>query len=268
MRNFDHRSHRLFALSERNVEYYPIRSECRYFQQLLERPSLKHESPFFRLSLAKGTQRPELIVREIIPCLKDLRRGPDGFLDLWYESQREQLPREIRQRSLPPDWRLLLDSPSAGSTRQRAFKVDPERFRVPADFLGLGSRTYQAAYIRHLNAAPARAHKGGMTEAEVVNHLADKVGVGAPLVKNFLRELARLAAREVRANKEFPLPRFGKLVLLQGPRRAGRNPATGGSFKIPPRRTLEFHVSKRMEESVTRRGPFKSSSTSGRARRG
>lgn len=96
-----------------------------------------------------------------------------------------------------------------------------------------------------------------MTQGEVVRHLAERTGLKREQVKELFDELADLAADEVRANGEFILPGFGKLVLSKRPAREGRNPQTGETIKIPAKTTLKFRLAKSVKELVgdpTKRG--------------
>ena len=69
-------------------------------------------------------------------------------------------------------------------------------------------------------------------------------------VKDFFDELYNLASSEVKANGEFVLPGFGKLVRSDRKAREGRNPATGETIQIPAKTTLKFRVGKGMKDSV------------------
>ena len=89
-----------------------------------------------------------------------------------------------------------------------------------------------------------------MTQSEVFNHFAEKTGMKRGQVKDFFDELYNLASNEVKANGEFVLPGFGKLVRSDRKAREGRNPATGETIQIPAKTTLKFRVGKGMKDSV------------------
>src|SRR5919206_3469798 len=94
------------------------------------------------------------------------------------------------------------------------------------------------------------AGKKRMTQSEVLNHFAEKFGMKRSQVKELFDELANLASSEVKANGEFALPGFGKLVRSERKAREGRNPATGETIQIPAKTTLKFRVGKAMKDSV------------------
>ncbi|HEX8175633.1 MAG TPA: HU family DNA-binding protein [Pyrinomonadaceae bacterium] len=96
----------------------------------------------------------------------------------------------------------------------------------------------------------ATASKKRMTQSEVINHFAEKTGLKRAQVKEFFEELANLAGSEVKANGEFALPGFGKLVRSERKAREGRNPATGETIQIPAKTTLKFRVGKGMKDSI------------------
>ena len=89
-----------------------------------------------------------------------------------------------------------------------------------------------------------------MTQSEIISHFAKKTGLKRAQVKEFFEELANLASREVKANDEFPLPGFGKLVRSERKARGGRNPATGVTIQIPAKTTLKFRVGKSVKETA------------------
>lgn len=106
--------------------------------------------------------------------------------------------------------------------------------------------TTKKAATKKAAAAPTKR----MTQAEVINHFAERFEIKRPQAKEMLDELATLAATEVKTNGEFNLPGFGKLVLANRAAREGRNPATGETINIPAKTTLKFRLGKAMKEAV------------------
>ena len=93
-------------------------------------------------------------------------------------------------------------------------------------------------------------HRKRMSQAEVVNHIAEKFELKRSQAKEFFTELTELAGKEVKRNGEFVLPGFGKLVLAKRKAREGRNPATGETIKIAAKTTLKFRVGKALKDSA------------------
>ncbi|MEO8574554.1 MAG: HU family DNA-binding protein [Pyrinomonadaceae bacterium] len=89
-----------------------------------------------------------------------------------------------------------------------------------------------------------------MTQSEIVNALADSSGLKKAEVKGLFDAIAELASKEVKANGEFTLPGFGKLVKATRKAREGRNPATGAVIQIPSKTTVKFRLGKSMKDAV------------------
>ncbi len=89
-----------------------------------------------------------------------------------------------------------------------------------------------------------------MTQSEIVNALADSSGLKKTDVKSLFDAIADLAAKQVKANGEFTLPGFGKLVKATRKAREGRNPATGAVIQIPSKTTVKFRLGKSMKDAV------------------
>ena len=89
-----------------------------------------------------------------------------------------------------------------------------------------------------------------MTQSEIVNTLADSSGLKKAEVKGLFDAIAALAVNEVKANGEFTLPGFGKLVKATRKAREGRNPATGAIINIPAKTTVKFRLGTAMKDAV------------------
>ncbi|MEP6704778.1 MAG: HU family DNA-binding protein [Acidobacteriota bacterium] len=89
-----------------------------------------------------------------------------------------------------------------------------------------------------------------MTQSEIVNALAETSGLKKAEVKGLFDAIAELASKEVKANGEFTLPGFGKLVKATRKAREGRNPATGAVIHIPAKTTVKFRLGKSMKDAV------------------
>jgi DNA-binding protein HU-beta len=89
-----------------------------------------------------------------------------------------------------------------------------------------------------------------MTQAQVMGHLAEKIGISKKEAKLTLDEINALIVRELK--KEGSI-RFGSLGIFRKRKlkaRIGRNPATGEQIKIPARTRLRFTPAKALTESV------------------
>ena len=98
---------------------------------------------------------------------------------------------------------------------------------------------------------PSRSSsKRRLTQSDLIKHFSEKTGLEPSQVKELFEQISSLAAREVRANGEFILPGFGKLVKSERKAREGRNPATGEMIQIPAKTTLKFRVGKTMKSAL------------------
>ncbi len=88
----------------------------------------------------------------------------------------------------------------------------------------------------------------GMTKAQIVASLAEKLGVSKKQAARCLEELAALAYREARNG--FTLPGLGKVVIVERKARMGRNPATGEPIQIPAKRVLKFRFAKAAKDAI------------------
>jgi len=81
-----------------------------------------------------------------------------------------------------------------------------------------------------------------MTKAEIVDHLANKVGTTKKEANDFLNEFVELAYKQ--AKKDFTIPGLGKISVGKRKARKGRNPQTGEEIKIPAAKVLKFKFAK------------------------
>ncbi|MEA3450141.1 MAG: HU family DNA-binding protein [Patescibacteria group bacterium] len=89
-----------------------------------------------------------------------------------------------------------------------------------------------------------------MTKAQLLENLAEKTELSKKDVNTVLDELAILAYSEVKANGEFLVPGFGKLVKAHRKARMGRNPATGENIKIAAKTVVKFRLAKAAKDAV------------------
>jgi DNA-binding protein HU-beta len=89
-----------------------------------------------------------------------------------------------------------------------------------------------------------------MTQTQVMDHLAEKVGISKKDAKLILDEPNVLVVRELK--KEGSIRRAGLGIFRKRKlaARVGRNPATGEQIKIPARTRLRFTPAKALKESV------------------
>lgn len=89
-----------------------------------------------------------------------------------------------------------------------------------------------------------------MTKSQLSNHIAEAAGITKKTATEILDELAAVAYKEAKKNKQFTIPGIGKLVLDNRKARKGRNPATGEEIRIPAKKVVKFRVAKACKDSV------------------
>ena len=87
-----------------------------------------------------------------------------------------------------------------------------------------------------------------MTKAEVVDHLANKVGTTKKQANDFLNEFVGLAYKQ--AKKDFTIPGLGKISVGRRKKRKGRNPQTGEEITIPASKVLKFRFAKAAKDAA------------------
>ena len=89
-----------------------------------------------------------------------------------------------------------------------------------------------------------------MTKSQLASHIAEKAGITKKAAGEILDELAAVAYKEAKKNKQFTIPGIGKLVLDRRKARMGRNPATGQTIKIAAKKVVKFRVAKACKDAV------------------
>lgn len=89
-----------------------------------------------------------------------------------------------------------------------------------------------------------------MTRNEIIKALAELGGTTQRKAAGDLRNIASLMHETLIAYGEFPLYGLGKLKLVSRAARAARNPVTGESMHLPPRKAIKFVPSKAVKEAL------------------
>jgi DNA-binding protein HU-beta len=89
-----------------------------------------------------------------------------------------------------------------------------------------------------------------MTQAQVMGHLAEKIGISKKEAKLTLDELKALIVRELKKEGSIRFASLGIFRKRKLKARIGRNPATGEQIKIPARTRLRFTPAKALKDAV------------------
>jgi hypothetical protein len=85
LKEFDYRKHRLYAISESNVDFYETHKEKEFFIQLLEDKNFSKDNPFVRVSLAEETGEQYIFRRELQNYEQYLEKHDPNLLPFWNE---------------------------------------------------------------------------------------------------------------------------------------------------------------------------------------
>jgi len=94
------------------------------------------------------------------------------------------------------------------------------------------------------------AQKKLMTKGQIVTYFAEKFDVSKKAAACLIDEYAALAIAETKKKGAFVLPGIGKSVLVKRKARAGRNPATGETIKIPAKTVVRIRPAKAFKEAI------------------
>jgi DNA-binding protein HU-beta len=87
-----------------------------------------------------------------------------------------------------------------------------------------------------------------LSKSEIADAIAEKTGVTKKMADEMLDCLAQLAYAN--AKDIFTVPGIGKLVVVDRPARAGRNPQTGATIQIPAKKALKFRIAKTAKDAI------------------
>ncbi|MFH0777853.1 MAG: HU family DNA-binding protein [Candidatus Eisenbacteria bacterium] len=98
---------------------------------------------------------------------------------------------------------------------------------------------------------PASAQGGSeMTKAELVDEIAERTGLTKKDVADTVDEFLNAVSRALAAGKHIEIRGFGTFKVKARKARIARNPRTGDSVPVPPRKVPVFKVSKELKDMV------------------
>jgi DNA-binding protein HU-beta len=89
-----------------------------------------------------------------------------------------------------------------------------------------------------------------MTQMELIDLFAEASNLSKAQAKECLHRLGDIAAAELLAGGEVPLPGLGKLVTTEKAARKGRNPRTGKAIEIAAHKAVKFSACKNLKDSL------------------
>ena len=96
-----------------------------------------------------------------------------------------------------------------------------------------------------------------MNKAELIAAIAADINLQKVVVESVLEATGRVitshfAGADPHTDTEVTLPGLGKLKTTMRAARTGRNPATGETIQIPPKRVPHFSAAKALKDAVAK----------------
>lgn len=98
-----------------------------------------------------------------------------------------------------------------------------------------------------------------ITRSDVVDAIYSEIGLSRKDSNDILDMVINEIVKELSDGNEVKLSRFGTFSLRDKNARIGRNPKTGVSATISPRRVISFKASQTLRNRINRRGKYKAS---------
>jgi RNA polymerase sigma factor (sigma-70 family) len=194
---FDYRAHQLFVRDGSEVLRYVASEEAEFFTELLNDESFLAGDQYFRLSLAKASHSPVVILRALLDCVRYRESRSEEYVrgtnDRWYEAERRTILGEFsNMNELPSTFEeaVLMSRVGARSTQEEKLPIPspmgwrPDEFGREVAYLGAAalalpagsprdtSSTGEALFLHHLQdirraiAFVCRRHHVSPTDAD------------------------------------------------------------------------------------------------------
>jgi nucleoid DNA-binding protein len=89
-----------------------------------------------------------------------------------------------------------------------------------------------------------------MTKADIVDEIAERTGLTKKDVADTVDQFLDAVSRALASGKHIEIRGFGTFKVKDRKSRLARNPRTGESVPVPPRRVPVFKVSKELKDIV------------------
>ena len=91
-----------------------------------------------------------------------------------------------------------------------------------------------------------------LTKAEIVESIAEQNGFPKTKSTEIVKALLEIIKKSLESGEDVLITGFGKFCVKKKNERKGRNPATGESMMIRPRRVVTFKYSGNLRDRVNR----------------
>jgi integration host factor subunit alpha len=93
-------------------------------------------------------------------------------------------------------------------------------------------------------------NKTTITRSDLTAQLAEKSGLHRAEISTFIENMLDAMTTALKTNQSIKIPTFGTFSVRQKAARPGRNPRTGETAEISPRRVIIFHPSSKLREVI------------------
>lgn len=93
-----------------------------------------------------------------------------------------------------------------------------------------------------------------LTKADLVQSLTDQIGLSKNRSSEVTETLLEIIKRTLASGEDVLVSGFGKFCVNEKAKRKGRNPATGESLMLKPRRVVTFKVSGKLRKKINSKG--------------
>ncbi len=100
LEDFNYSEYKLFAFSQYDIVCYLIEEEKEFYINLLKDKNLSQDNPFVRYSFAKVTEDIDVILQEIVQCIKYLYSKSPDMIPSWYDTEKERFSDLWKQKNL------------------------------------------------------------------------------------------------------------------------------------------------------------------------
>ena len=92
---------------------------------------------------------------------------------------------------------------------------------------------------------------GTLTKAKIIDVVAETNGFTRQKSTETVEILLELIKRSLESGEDVLVSGFGKFCVKDKKKRRGRNPATGKTMMLRPRKVVTFHCSGKLREKLT-----------------
>lgn len=89
-----------------------------------------------------------------------------------------------------------------------------------------------------------------LTKADIIEAIVEQVGFTKNHSSELVETLLEIIERTLESGEDVLLSGFGKFCVKQKETRRGRNPATGETMMLPPRKVVTFRCSGKLRDKI------------------